>query len=396
VGRVKVLVVHNRYQSTLPSGENEVVEAEMAELDRAGVEVIPYIRSSDEIALMSTNEKALLPVLPIHSRRATKDVARILEQERPDLLHLHNPYPLISLSIVRTAHAHGVPVVQTVHNHRHSCPRGSYFRDGHPCFECRGKSLPWPAIRHGCYRDSRLQSVPMATAFAVHRRDQRSIDRYIALTPSIAESLRDSGLVRPDQVVIRPNSVPDDGEPTAPQQGLLFVGRLSHEKGLPLLLEAWHRAGRPFGTLTVVGDGPERKSSLARAVDSDPSVIYLGALDREGVNDAMRSCAAVVVPSTAPEAMSLVVLEAFAHGRAVLASRVGGLVSVVGPSVGWLCEPQVEALTRALGQASQADLDSMGRAARDAWARSYSPQVVTAAQIKIYEQVLAERRIAAG
>ena len=387
---MRVLVVHNRYQSALPSGENEVVDSEVLELRKAGVEVVTYLRSSDEIGRMGAKDKALLPLLPIHSPRATEDVARLLRDERPDLLHLHNPYPLISLSIVRTAHAHGVPVVQTVHNHRHSCPRGSYFRDGHPCFECRGRSLPWPAVQHGCYRDSRLQSIPIAAAFAVHRPEQRAVDRYIALTPSIAESLRESGLVRPDQVVIRPNSVPDEGEPTPPKKGLLFVGRLSQEKGLPLLLQAWKRANRPFGTLTVVGDGPERTRSLARAVESDPSVVYLGSLDRHGVNDALRSCAAVVVPSTAPEALSLVVLEAFAHGRPVLASRVGGLASIVDESGGWLFEPVLADLSAALRAAAGADLAALGRAARITYERAYTPAVVTGQQIAIYRDVLSE------
>lgn len=393
---MKVLVAHNRYQSALPSGENEVVDAEMAELGRAGVQVVPYIRSSDEIANMSLMETAAVPLLPIHSRRATNDLSQLLVTERPDLVHLHNPYPLISLSIVRTAHEHGVPVVQTVHNHRHSCPRGSFFRDGHPCFECRGKAVPWPAVQHGCYRDSRIQSLPMTAAFAVHRRDQRAVDRYIALSPAIAESLHDSGLVRPEQVVIRPNSVPDDGPPTPPREGLLFVGRLTREKGLPLLLEAWERAGRPFGTLTIVGNGPERTRSLARALSSDPSVVYLGSLDRAGVNAALRACAAVVVPSTAPEALSLVVLEAFSHGRPVLATRVGGLVSVVNEKVGWLAEPSSDALTATLQRASECDLAEMGRAARAAFDHSYSPRVVIAQQMAIYEQILVEQRSRAG
>jgi glycosyltransferase involved in cell wall biosynthesis len=125
-------------------------------------------------------------------------------------------------------------------------------------------------------------------------------------------------------------------------------------------------------------------------------VVYLGSLARQGVNDALRACAVVVVPSMAPEALSLVVLEAFAHGRPVLASRVGGLVSVVGPSVGWLCDPDVEDLTRTLGRASRSDLVGMGRAARATWSRAYSPAVVTAQQITIYEELLSERGLAAG
>lgn len=391
---MKVLVAHNRYQSALPSGENEVVGAEIQDLGRAGVEVIPYIRSSDEIAGMGAKDRLLLPFMPLHSRRATAEVSALIERHRPDLVHLHNPYPLISLSIVRAAHSHGLPVVQTVHNHRHSCARGSYFRDGHPCFECRGKSLPWPAVQHGCYRDSRLQSIVLASALAAHRGDQRKIDKYIALSPPIAQSLFESGLVGPEQVVVRPNSVPDPGPATSPGTGLLFVGRLSREKGLPLLLDAWKQSGGPFGTLSIAGDGPERARVAAAAATPDSKVVYLGLRDRPGVDQAMRSCAAVVVPSTAPEALSLVVLEAFAHGRPVLATRSGGLVSIVDDTVGWLCESDVDDLAAALARAAGSDLGALGHAARAAYEHKYSPDVVMAQQMAIYEALLAHRRMA--
>jgi glycosyltransferase involved in cell wall biosynthesis len=389
---VKVLVAHNRYQSTLPSGENEVVDLEIAALREAGVQVVPYIRSSDEIAQMGTKDRFLLPFMPLHSRRAMTEIVALLEEHRPDLVHLHNPYPLISLSLVRAAHEFGVPVVQTVHNHRHSCARGSYFRDGHPCFECRGKSLPWPSVQHGCYRDSRLQSVALASALASHRKDQRAMDKYIALSPSIAESLGESGLIRPEQVVIRPNSVPDPGPPTPPGDGLLFVGRLTREKGLPMLLQAWERADRPFGTLTVIGEGPERPR-----VEAAAGVVYLGSLQRAEVGQAMAGCAAVVVPSVASEALPLVVLEAFSYGRPVVATRTGGLPSIVDASCGWLSEPDSESLARTLRVAAGADRATLGSAARRKFESTFSPGVVVAQQIGIYEAVISHhRRASAG
>lgn len=389
---MKVLIAHNRYQSALPSGENEVVDEEVRELRGAGVEVVPYLRSSDEISTMGVKDRLCLPMMPLHSPRSVTEISDLIELHRPDLVHIHNPYPLISLSIVRTAHRHHLPVVQTVHNHRHSCVRGSYFRDDLACFECRGKTLPWPAVAHGCYRDSRIQSIPMALALGAHRSDQRNVDRYIALSPSIAESLQESGLVRPDQVVIRPNSVRDPGAPTPPGAGLLFVGRLSREKGLPLLLDAWEGARQPFGTLTVIGEGPERARVEAVAASPASGVTYLGPQDRSGVDSALRACAAVVVPSTAPEALSLVVLEALAHARPVLASRSGGLVSVVDDTVGWLSRPDLPDLTATLRLAADADVAALGRGARAAYEVRYTPRVVIAQQVTIYDAVLAEHR----
>ncbi len=387
---VKVLVVHNRYRSDVPSGENRVVDAEIEMLAAAGVQVVPYLRSSDEIQGLSATQKLALPFQPIYGRRALDDVRQLIRVHRPDVVHLHNPYPFVSLSVVRLAHSFGVPVVQTVHNHRHSCMRGSYFRDGAPCRQCRGESLPWPAVQHGCYRDSRVQSVPMAVAFLAHRRDQQDVDRYIALTDSVAQSLVESGLVGAERITIRPNSVPDPGPATPPGRGLLFVGRLHAEKGIDVLLKAWHRSGRPLGTLTVVGDGPLRGLVERAAAGPGSGVIGRGTLNAAEVAGEMRECAAVVVPSTSPEALPLVVLEAFAHGRPVLASKVSGLAATVDPSVGILARAGVDGLAHSVRELAAADLAVLGARARRRYKSLYSPDAIISAQLDIYRSVLSD------
>ena len=387
---MKVLVVHNRYVSALPSGENAAVEAELANLREAGVQVVTYLRASDEIATMGTLEKAQVPFAAIYAASAVRDITALIDQQRPHVLHLHNPFPLISLSVIRAAHRRGVPVVQTVHNHRHTCLQGSHLRDQRPCFDCRGKALPWPAVMHGCYRDSRLQSVPMALALATHRSDQRRVDRYIALSADVAESLERSGLTRPGQVVVRPNSVPDPGPASPPREGFLFVGRLTVEKGIPLLLDAWRMAGQPSGRLRIAGDGPERPAVEQAAATLGSTVEFLGPLDRSAVDSAIRASAVVVVPSIAAEAHPLIVLEALSHGRPVLASARGGLPSLIDSSVGWLVEPSLDELAAGLRAAAAADIRPLGAAARKRFRMMYAPAVVTARQIEIYEQVLIE------
>jgi len=380
-------VAHNRYREAIPSGENVIVDTEIAQLRAAGVEVLPFQRSSDSIAELPAVEKALLPVSPIYGRAAQRDLDRLLDAERPDVLHLHNPYPLLSPWVVRTAHAHGVPVVQTVHNYRQVCSSGLYFRDGHNCQDCRGKLLGWPAVRHRCYRGSAAQSALMATTLAVHRPTWRSVDRFIALTDRIAAHLRDYGI--PDErIVVKPNGLPDPGEPDPPGEGFLYAARLSPEKGLELLLDAWRRhPDGTLGTLRIAGDG-ELRPLAERAAAERGDVVYLGVQDRDGMRAARRSSAAVIAPPTWNDVLPTVILEALAAGRPVLGTAVGGIPYLLGADepdgpAGWLVPPDAAALAAALPVA-RAEAAGRAAAARDRYLRFFHPDVLTARLIEIY------------
>ena len=136
---MKVLVAHNRYRSDVPSGESAVVDAEIADLRDAGVEVVPVIADSDTVALRSPRGLVEAAAGPVYAPRGVPQFRAVLERERPDIVHVHNVYPLLSPWIVRTAHEHRVPVVHTVHNFRHDCVAGTYFRDGHICTDCKGR-----------------------------------------------------------------------------------------------------------------------------------------------------------------------------------------------------------------------------------------------------------------
>src|SRR5262245_12182680 len=177
----------------------------------------------------------MLPLSPIRNGASQKALAELIRAEKPDVFHLHNPYPLLSPWVVRTAHEAGIPVVQTIHNYRHVCMAATFLRDGKVCRECVGRRVPTPGVRYSCYRGSRAQSTVMATTLAVHRGTWHSVDRFIALTGGIADYLREYG-IPDDRITIKPNSVSDPGSPTAPGTGAVFVGRLSREKGIELLL----------------------------------------------------------------------------------------------------------------------------------------------------------------
>ncbi len=381
---MKVVVAHNRYRTGQPSGENVVVDAEIGQLRDAGVDVVPLLRSSDEIAQMSAPRKALLPISPIYNRQAQRELTELLKEHRPDVVHLHNPYPLISPWIVRTAHHHGVPVVQTVHNYRQVCSSGLYFRDGHVCHDCRGKFFGTPAVKHRCYRDSRVQSALMATTLAVHRPTWRSVDHYVALTDGIAWHLRDYGIPA-NHITVKPNAVADPGDPAPPGDGFLYLARLNPEKGLAELLDAWRRhPDGSLGPLRIAGDG-ELRPLAEQAAAERADVTYLGVLDRAGVQAALRETAVVLAVPMWDDVLPTVVIEAFAAGRPVLGTAMGGVPYLIGDA-GWVVEPTADALAAALpiARSSTAEQDPYER-----YRSIFHPNVVTRQLIDLYKNLSA-------
>lgn len=378
---MKVVVAHNRYRQAQPSGENTVVDAEIEQLRAAGVEVVPFLRSSDEIPALPATAKALLPISPIYAPGAQQDLSRLIAEHRPDVLHLHNPYPLLSPWVVRTAHRHGVPVVQTVHNYRQVCSSGVYFRDGMICHDCRGRAFGLPAVVHRCYRGSRAQSAVMATALAVHRPTWRSVDRYIALTSAVAEHLQEYGIA-PERIVVKPNAIADPGPPAPLGAGFLYFGRLSPEKGLGLLLDAWRRyPDGSLGSLRIAGDGELRPLAEA-AAEERADVQYLGRLDRSGVAAALAATAVVLAVPTWHDVLPTVVIEALANGRPVLGTALGGVPYLVGDA-GWTVPADPAALAAALPVAL-AESPALAPAARARYEHTFHPDVVTKQLIDVY------------
>ncbi|SCL59144.1 Glycosyltransferase involved in cell wall bisynthesis [Micromonospora peucetia] len=413
-------MAHNRYREAQPSGENTIVDVEMAQLTAAGVEVLPFIRSSDEIPTMPKSAKALLPISPIWAPRAQEELSRLISEHRPDVLHLHNPYPLISPWIVRTAHRHGVPVVQTVHNYRQVCSSGLYFRDGMICQDCRGRALGVPAIVHRCYRGSRAQSALMATTLAVHRGTWRSVDRFIALTSAVADHLRDYGIPA-ERIVVKPNGIPDPGAPAPLGDGFLYMARLSPEKGLALLLDAWRRhPDGALGPLRIAGDGELRPLAEAAAAER-ADVTYLGSLDRAGVRAAIEASTVIIAASTWHDVLPTVIIEALSSGRPVLGTALGGIPYLLGADAprepagtgpaavataapgegrvalphgvqegeaGWVVAPEPAAMAAALSVA-RAGAARLAPAARARYERTFHPDVVTRQLIDVYASVSA-------
>ncbi len=323
----KVLIVHNRYQ--MAGGEDRVVEAEANLLRSHGHEVVLYIDDNDRIGELGPLKAAMDT---IWSGSSARKLAAVIRESGADLCHFHNTFPLISPAAYYAAHRCGVPVVQTLHNYRILCPGSLLMREGRVCETCVGRKLVWPGAIHRCYRHSYAASAVSSAAISIHNLVQtwsRAVDRYIALGEFGRQKFVQGGLP-PEKIVVKPNFVdPDPGSGDGRGGYALFVGRLSAEKGLSTLLEAWS-AHPEFPSLHIAGEGP-LSGLVQEACARNPHVKWLGPLSRAETFEQMRGARFLICPSTWYECFALVVVEAFACGLPVIASSLGALPELIRP-----------------------------------------------------------------
>jgi glycosyltransferase involved in cell wall biosynthesis len=389
---MRVLVIHNRYRSSQPSGENAVVEEESRLLAAAGLDVEVLEVESDEIATWPAAKRVMLPGRVVWSPSGARLVRRAIESTRPDVVHFHNTFPLLSPAALRAARAAGVGVVQTLHNFRPVCPAATLMRDGRPCESCLGR-MPLPAVVHGCYRGSRLATLPIALKDAVHARAGTwtdAVDRYIV--PSAFARGRFVAAGWPAELLtVSYNTAPDPG-PIAPNPDgpVVCLSRLAPEKGVDILLEAWARAFPGGGPgLTVVGAGELERDLRARAAGLR-GVELTGGVSGARALEILAGARALVVPSRWYEVFPRVVAEAYAHGVPVVAARLGSLAEiVVAGETGLHFDAGSEtALATCLTQLEDPDLVTrLGRGARAMYERHLTPAAALGRLLAVYDDV---------
>jgi glycosyltransferase involved in cell wall biosynthesis len=253
-----------------------------------------------------------------------------MQRERPDVVHVHNTFPVISPAVYYAANEAAIPVVQTLHNFRMLCPAGTLFRDGHVCEDCIGKRVPWPGVIHGCYRNSRLATAAGAAMLATHNYKQtwsKAVSAYIALTDFARNKFIQAGFPA-EKILVKPNYLQTDpglGEGTG--NYALFVGRLTAEKGISTLLEAWRQIGTKL-PLQIAGDGP-MAPEVEKASREMQGVTWLKWLPREEILERMKHASALILPSTWYEPFGMILVEAFAVGLPVIASDLGSMSAIV-------------------------------------------------------------------
>jgi glycosyltransferase involved in cell wall biosynthesis len=364
---VRILILHSRYLSGAASGENRVVDDEARLLTDGGHRVDvwdPAPNSVHGLRLMGTAARA------IWSTEATARVRGLIRRLKAEVVHCHNLFPLLSPAVLRAASGEGTAVVMTLHNYRLLCLPATFIRDGRVCEDCLGRP-PWPGVVHACYRDSTLGSAALATSLSLHNAFNTfdRVTKYLAVSGFVRRKYVEAGWPD-DRIEVKSNFAWENPKRDGPGRYFLYLGRLSHEKGVATLLSAWSRSPAP---LLVVGDGPIAGALKAEA---PPDVQFRPTVSPAEVPGLIREARALLLPSVCYEAQPRVILEAYAAGVPVLASNFGALPEAFGHDSGLLVPPGdagawADAVERLL---DDRESERLGEGAWRRWRDRYSPE----------------------
>jgi glycosyltransferase involved in cell wall biosynthesis len=364
---MRVVIVHSRYLSGPVSGENAVVEDEARLLAEGGHSVEVFQLSPTRIAgldLLRTGIGATW------AREAVSRLQRLVREMQPEIVHFHNLFPTISPAALRVPAKSGAATVMTLHNYRMMCLPATFLREERTCEDCLGRS-PWPGVVHRCYRGSFGGSAAVAVSLSVHRAlgTFDLVTLYLPVSDFVRSKYVEAGFP-PERLLVKSNFAWPAVRREGPGHHFVYVGRISPEKGLRTLIEAWKNM---TAKLLIVGDGPDtqRLKNLARNIE------FTGMLPRANVVDIVREARALLLPSRSYEAQPRVVLEAYAAGVPVVASRIGGLPDLIreGES-GFLVSPtQPAAWTKAASRLLDDDeTRRLGDGAHRLWVERFSPE----------------------
>lgn len=395
---LNVLMAHNYYQQ--PGGEDRSFAAEADVLERHGNTVHRYTVHNDVINEMSRLKVARATIWNSETYQHFKGLFR---QQRFDIAHFQNTFPLISPAAYYAAQDSDVPVVQSLRNYRLICSNALFFRDGHVCEDCMNKFIPWPALVHSCYRDSRTQTAGVAALLVVHRLRQtwqKQVDTFICLSEFARDKFVEAG-IDPQKMVVKPNFLQEDPG-VGPGNGgyMLLVARMTREKGVWTVLEAWRKLKSDV-PLKIAGDGPElpaMREFVAQQQQNNQlnSVEILGRLKPAETLETMKGARALVFPSEWYETFGRVAIESYAVGVPVIASDIGAISELVDEGETGLLFPPGDAETLAARVdtmwSDAAKAAQMGKNARQAYEERYTAERNYDLMLQIYEDVRANYR----
>jgi glycosyltransferase involved in cell wall biosynthesis len=392
---MNILLVHNAYQQ--PGGEDVVFNQERQLLERDGHQVLTYCRSNSEIAGYSALKRLALVGQMVWARDTRREIASLLHSQKPDLVHVHNTFLMVSPSVYSACKEAHIPVVLTLHNYRLLCPAAAFFRSGRVCEECFEHSL-WRGVLHGCYHDSCAETSAVALTLAVHRWRRtwsEMVDCFIALSGFSRQKFIEGGIPA-EKMVVKPNFVyADPGCQAQSGDYALFIGRLSPDKGVVTLLTGWQRLQVRI-PLRIIGGGPERDSLEAHATQMGLSdVRFLGQLPRDEVIAALKEARCLVFTSECYETFGMAIIEAFACGVPVIASRLGAIQEIVDDGRTGLHfnpgDPDDLAAKVEWLWTHPEETAAMGRAARAEYEAKYTAERNYQMLMEVYRRIIAAR-----
>jgi len=388
---MKILIVHNYYSCR--GGEDECFDAEIGLLRSRGIQVVVHTQNSATIPGSASLSLALRSVWSREDYRAIRALIRL---ERPDITHVENSFPLISPAVYYASQSEGVPVVQSLHNYRLLCVNAQLARNGAVCEDCLHKVVPWPGVVHNCYSRGLAASATLATMIGVHRALRTfatKVNVYTVPTDFVREKFIEGGFPEA-KMVLRPIFVASDmGMGEGRGDYALFVGRLSAEKGLKILLSAWERLG-PHIRIKIVGGGP-MEGVIREAAQRIPGVELLGRVPQHELRDYFKNARVLVLPSIWYEGSPAVIGEAFSAGLPVIASDLGSMSNLIDHGrTGFHFKPGdvndlVEKVLLAFSQPPE--WENMRQAARREYETKYTVEMSIQRQVEIYETLVAER-----
>lgn len=389
---MRILFVHNHYQQ--PGGEDRAVELESSLLIEKGHDVRVLYFDNKGIAGTYIQKMVAFKNAVYNSGSAAVLRHNILDF-KPDLIHFHNIFFVASPSVLKEAYRRDMPVVVTLHNYRTICSNALLLRENKPCEICVQKKLPLAGIRYACYRKSSLASAMVTLSTGLPKlgsKWSKWVDSYIVLTSFAKEKFEHSSLgVKSQQFLIKPNFVPDPGIGDSKREPyFLYVGRISEEKGLNVLLEAF--AEMADKKIRVVGDGPEKEQLMSKYKNCI-NIDFLGNRIQSEVIILMKKSMALIFPSLWYEGLPFVILEAFSTGTPIIASNLGAMASLIEDGYnGLLFRTGVVKELKTAILRFEANGEKMYGYARNTYLNNFHPEIHYQAVMKIYDQSIRESK----
>jgi len=388
---MKILQLHNKQYAR--GGVDIEHEREAEGLTRRGHVIETMLIDNREVERIGSSRAALKA---IWNHEALKETNQRIATFRPDIVHVHTPFPIMSPSVFVAAHRAGIPVVTTSHSYRFSCIRATLQRGDDVCVECVGRRIKLPAIKHTCYKDSLPGSVAMATSLTLHHNlgtFNRNIDRFIALTPFMREKMIAEG-IGADRITVLANAAPDPGPPANKPKGFAaFIGRFIEEKGVRTVLRAWQSMDADI-PLVFAGDGVLRREIEAAAAQ-DPRITVMPWMDSDAVGRLLADAEVLLMASEWFEGLPLLIPESFSIGTPIIASDVGNFSDLIDPGrTGdrFRCGDPVDLVRSVRWFFEEADRPALRLNARAEYESNFSPEGQLDQLEAIYREVIEQHQ----